>query len=296
MQIFVKLPKGRTMTLDVEKDDTIKIIKEKIIDKEGYPCIHYFILEYRHKILEDNKTPLDYNIKKEEILFLYHNKKYNLVMKIFYNWKILDLEECFFCKSSTVYNIKTLIEKKYKVNQYEILILYKNNTLKDDIILKKIEKSIEIQTNLIPKTYSHLINLELYVVKRRFPLVKVINEEEVLFIFNIENSNKTILDVKKNIAKLYNLPIENQIILTDKQEYAYDNFSIEHVLNCYKYNIFENVIFNVEKYDMEIYKLFLKLFRETNFFNDDEEEDEDKEEEKESQEIKINNEIIKLKK
>ena len=67
-------------------------------------------------------------------------------------------------------------------------------------------------------------------------------------------------------------------------------------MNCYNYNRYENVIFNVEKNDMEIYKLFLKLFRERNFFNDDEEEDEDKEEEKESQEIKINNEIIQLKK
>jgi hypothetical protein len=67
MQIFVKTPTGKTITIVISPYDTIRYLKAAIFVREGFP-VHLQRFHYGVQQLEDHRTLADYGIGKESTL------------------------------------------------------------------------------------------------------------------------------------------------------------------------------------------------------------------------------------
>lgn len=69
IQIFVNGLDGKTMTIDVELEDTVASLKEKVEKKSSIPA-GIMRLIYGGKQLVDDKALIDYGIQKESTIHL----------------------------------------------------------------------------------------------------------------------------------------------------------------------------------------------------------------------------------
>ncbi|KAL4585836.1 hypothetical protein LXL04_010462 [Taraxacum kok-saghyz] len=199
MQIFVRIPTGKTISLEVKRSITLGKLKAKIEDEGGIP-LHQQRFIIAGENLEGPRTLRDYNIQNESTFYL--SLQLEDDMRIFvrtWSGKIITL---------VVENSDTIGDVKGKIGdldgtpltQYRLFVPGKN--LEDGITLK--------EHNIKPESTLYLArspDMEIY--------VKLMSGKTISLVVD---SSETVYNVKAKIAENKGIPPHKQRLVCSGRE------------------------------------------------------------------------------
>ena len=206
MIIYIKgINENNNIMINVEPSDTIKIIKQKIKEKENISP-DKFIIIYDGKELNDNKTLFDYKIQKESILKFALKEPISILIKTL-NGSIVSFQVQL---SDEVKTIKKKIKEKEGIPfEQNILLIFKETRLENDKVLA--HYNIQKNSTLEIKTCIQIT------VKKKLGIKNIYLD--ILPSDTIENIKKMIA----SISPLYQILYLGQTELNDTNTASYYN-------------------------------------------------------------------------